>query len=143
MVKISGGAVANGPVYLAIGIDCDCAKQAALKVLYPVVPGRAEPGGVPQPEHLNPQLGMERGVHGLLRRPNPSTMTSATLTYTDGRTLPCRGARSRIAVSAVQVRWTAQQQRAGRSADAHVRAGFGYHARDSRRCSSVGRAAVL
>ncbi len=32
---------------------------------------------------------------------------------------------------------------AGQRADAHVSAGFGYHARSPRRCSSVGRAAVL
>jgi hypothetical protein len=32
------------------------------------------------------------GVHDLLRRANPHPMKTATITYTDGRTLP--GARS-------------------------------------------------
>src|SRR5205814_508432 len=55
------------------------------------LPGRAEPGGVPRPEHRDPQLRVETGapgVHDLLRRADPHPMTTATVTYTDGRTLP-------------------------------------------------------
>jgi GNAT superfamily N-acetyltransferase len=54
------------------------------------LPRGAEPAGLPQPEHRNPELGLETGapgVHDLLRRTNPNPMT-ATITYTDGPTPP-------------------------------------------------------
>jgi transposase-like protein len=54
------------------------------------LPRRAQPGGLPGSEHGHPKFRLETGaagVHDLLRRMNPNPMT-ATLTYTDGRTLP-------------------------------------------------------
>src|SRR5262249_3072286 len=57
------------------------------------LPGGAEPGGVPPPECRDPPLGVETGaagVHHLLRRTNPAPMKTATITYTDSRTLPSR-----------------------------------------------------
>jgi|HubBroStandDraft_5_1064220.scaffolds.fasta_scaffold533993_2 hypothetical protein len=62
-------------------------EQAALKVLYLAVRNLQD---YRSPEYRDPQLGMETsppGVHDLLRRTNPDPMT-ATITYTDGRTLP-------------------------------------------------------
>ncbi len=62
-------------------------EQAALKVLYLAVRNLED---LPQPEHRDPQLRVETGaagIHDLLRRTNPDPMT-ATITYTDGRTLP-------------------------------------------------------
>jgi hypothetical protein len=56
------------------------------------LPRGPEPGGVPQPQRRDPQLRVETGapgVHDLLRRANPHPMKTATVTYTDGRTLPC------------------------------------------------------
>jgi len=55
------------------------------------LPGGPEPRGAPQPERRDPQLRVETGaagIHDLLRRPNPNTMTNATIIYTDDRTLP-------------------------------------------------------
>ena len=55
------------------------------------LPGGPQPGRLPQPEHRDPEFGVERsaaGVHDLLRRTNPDPMKTATITYTDGRTLP-------------------------------------------------------
>jgi hypothetical protein len=63
-------------------------EQAALKVLYLAVRNL---GGIPPPERGDPQLRVETsaaGVHDLLRRTNPNPMKTATVTYTDGRTLP-------------------------------------------------------
>ena len=57
-----------------------------------LVIGGPQPGGVPRPQHRDPQLAVETGaasVHDLLRRTNPDPMT-ATLTYADGRTLPVK-----------------------------------------------------
>ena len=54
------------------------------------LPPRPEPRGLSRPEHRNPQLRVETGsasLHDLLRRTNPNPLT-ATITYTDGRTLP-------------------------------------------------------
>jgi transposase-like protein len=62
-------------------------EQAALKVLYLAVRNLEE---LPRPARRDPELRMEAGpagVHDLLRRTNPNPMT-ATITYTDGRTLP-------------------------------------------------------
>ena len=61
--------------------------QAALKVLYLAVRNLEEFRG---PNTGIRSSGVETGapgVHDLLRRANPNTMT-ATITYTDGRTLP-------------------------------------------------------
>jgi hypothetical protein len=44
-----------------------------------------------QPQRRDPRFGVETGaagVHDLLRRANPDPMKPATITYTDGRTLP-------------------------------------------------------
>ncbi len=62
-------------------------EQAALKVLYPAVRNLDD--------YRRPSVGIRSsrvetsapGVHDLLRRTNPDPMT-ATITYTDGRTLP-------------------------------------------------------
>src|SRR5262249_23915599 len=54
------------------------------------LPGGPQPGRIPQPECGDPKFGLERsppGIHDLLRRTDPDPMT-ATITYTDGRTLP-------------------------------------------------------
>src|SRR5215467_14707123 len=55
------------------------------------LPGGAEPGGAPAAQRRDPKLGVEAGapgIHDLLRRTNPNPMTTATITYTDLRTLP-------------------------------------------------------
>jgi len=56
------------------------------------VPGRAQSGGVPLTNSRHEKLELENGttsVHDLLRGTHPNTMT-ATITYTDGPTLPSR-----------------------------------------------------
>jgi hypothetical protein len=52
------------------------------------LPGSAEPAGLPRTDHRDPQLWMETGppgIHDLLRRPNPTPMKTATITYTEDR----------------------------------------------------------
>ncbi len=75
-------------------------EQAALKVLYLAVRNLEEFRG---PNTGIRSAGHETGapgVHDLLRRTNPNPMKTATITYTDGRTLPgpasqgrCQGTR--------------------------------------------------
>jgi transposase-like protein len=63
------------------------------------LPGRAEPGRVPPAQRRDQQLRLETSpasVHHLLRGADPHPMT-ATITYTDDRTLP-RGRLPRLAV---------------------------------------------
>jgi hypothetical protein len=67
------------------------------------LPRRPQPAGLPQPEHRNPELRVETstpGVHDLLRRTNSNPMT-ATITYTDGRTLPICAAVGSMGVMAL------------------------------------------
>src|SRR5439155_2679889 len=55
------------------------------------LPGGAQPRGIPPPQRRDPQLRMETspsGLHHLLRGPDPHPMKTATITYTDDRTLP-------------------------------------------------------
>ena len=65
------------------------------------LPGGPEPAGIPRPEHRDPQFRVETGapgVHDLLRRTNPNPMKTATITYTDDRTLPSRFTSVRVHV---------------------------------------------
>ena len=64
------------------------------KILSPSIlrnPLKSPNSTTPEPEHRDPQLRVEAGaagIHDLLRRTNPDPMKTATITYTDDRTLP-------------------------------------------------------